>query len=101
MHELIQHTNEEIKHLADEANKKHSDFIKINERANHFHERAMEMRGKILSIRKERKDVITKAKKVVDDINLAVKEKLEDKDALDQAADDAVKKLKSKGKIEL
>jgi uncharacterized coiled-coil DUF342 family protein len=101
VHEKIQTLNEGIQHLVDEANKKHAEFLKINERSNHFHKRAMEMRGKILSIRRERKEVITEARKVVDDINLGVKQKFEDEDVLDQAADDAIKKLKSKGKINL
>ena len=101
VHEKIQDLNDGIQHLVDEANKKHQEFLKLNERATHYHERAMEMRGKILSIRKERKDVITSAKKVVDDINLAVKQKFEDEAVIEQAAEDAVKKLKDKGKINL
>ena len=101
VHEKILKLNDDIKVLNEEANKKHQDFIKVNERATHFHERAMEMRGKILSIRKERREILSEAKKVVDDLNLAVKNKLEDEDELDKAADEAVKKLKNKGKINL
>ena len=101
VHERVLKINDEIKAMAEEANKKHQEFIKLNERATHFHERAMEMRGKILSIRKERREIISEAKKVIDDINLGVKEKLEDEEALDQAAEDAVKKLKEKGKFNL
>jgi len=101
VHEKVQQINEEIKYLAAEANKKHEEFVKLNERATHYHERAMEMRSKILTIRKERREILAEAKKVVDDINLAVKEKLEDEEELEKAAEDAVKKLKSKGKIEL
>ncbi len=101
VHEKIQNINEEINHLVEEANKKHEEFIKLNERATHFHKRAMEMRGKVLTIRRERREILSNARKIVEDINLAVKEKLEDEDELDKAAKDAVKKLKSKGKIEL
>ena len=101
VHEKIQELNEGISHLVNEANKKHQEFLKINERATHFHERAMEMRGKILTIRKERNEVISEARKIVNDINLEVKKRFEDEEVLDEAAADAVKKLKSKGKIEL
>ncbi len=101
VHDKVLKINDEIKVLAEEANKKHEEFKKLNERATHFHERAMEMRSKILSIRRERREILSEAKKVVDDINLAVKDKLEDEEELEKAADDAVKKLKSKGKIEL
>jgi uncharacterized coiled-coil DUF342 family protein len=101
VHEKVVKLNEEIKVLAEEANKKHEEFIKLNERATHFHQRAMEMRGKILSIRKERREIISEARQVIDGINLEVKKKLEDEDALEQAAEDAVKKLKEKGKFNL
>jgi uncharacterized coiled-coil DUF342 family protein len=101
VHEQIQPLNDGISHLVEEANKKHEEFLKLNERATHFHERAMEMRSKILSIKRERREVISEARKIVDDINLEVKKRFEDDDVLDEAADDAVKKLKSKGKIEL
>jgi uncharacterized coiled-coil DUF342 family protein len=101
VHEEIIGINEEITILVEEANKKHKEFVKLNERATHFHERAMEMRGKILSIRRERREIISEARKVVDDINLEVKNTLEDDEALEKAAADAVKKLKDKGKINL
>lgn len=101
VHEKIVKINDEVKVLAEEANKKHEEFIKLNERATHFHQRAMEMRGKILSIRKERREIITEAKKVIDDLNLEVRKRLEDEEALDKAAEDAVKKLKEKGKFNL
>jgi uncharacterized coiled-coil DUF342 family protein len=100
-HEKVVSLNEGIQHLVDEANKKHEEFLKLNDRATHYHERAMEMRGKILSIRKERNEVISEAKKVVSDINLEVKKTFEDEEVLDQAAEDAVKKLKEKGKLNL
>ncbi|WP_455392787.1 hypothetical protein [[Eubacterium] cellulosolvens] len=101
VHEKIQKLNEEVNVLAEEANKKHEEFIKLNQRATHFHERAMEMRGKILSIRKERREIFTEARKVVDDLNLEVRKRLEDEEALDKAAEEAVKKLKEKGKFNL
>ncbi len=99
VHEKIQSLNEGITHLVEEANKKHHEFLKFNERATHFHQRAMEMRNKILSIRRERKEVLSEAQKVLDMINLEVKKRFEDDDILDQAAGEAVKKLKNQGKI--
>lgn len=101
VHEKVQDLNDGIQHLVDEANKKHQEFVKLNERATHYHTRAMEMRGKILSIRRERKEVISEAKKIVDDLNLEVKKRFEDEEVLDEVAEEAIKKLKNKGKIEL
>ena len=61
----------------------------------------MEMRNKVTSLRRERRSKMVEARKVIKKQNIEVKKALEDEKKLDAAADDAVKQLLRKGKIEM
>jgi uncharacterized coiled-coil DUF342 family protein len=91
----------EISHLIKQADKKHEEYMKIMERSGYFHKRAMEMRDKAVALKRVRRTKAREARKVVQDQNVAVKKALDDDDKLDKAADDAVKTLLKKGKIEM
>jgi uncharacterized coiled-coil DUF342 family protein len=91
----------EVGVLINEANKKHEKYLKIKERADYYHKRAEEMRGKILSIRKEKRKELEEAKKEIRNQNLEVKKALEDEKELDKIAKASVEKLLKEGKLEL
>ncbi|UCH89529.1 MAG: hypothetical protein JSV49_02465 [Thermoplasmata archaeon] len=91
----------EISHLINKANQKHDEYRRIMDRSGYYHERAMEMRKKVVGLRRDRRSKIQKARKEIDKQNIKVKQTLEDEKKLDDAADSAVKALLKKGKIEL
>ena len=97
----IKKKSSEIRHLITQADQKHEEYKDIIERSGHFHERAMEMRDKVMALRRERKEKYRKAKKEIDDQNLKARRALTDEARLDAAADEAVKALLKKGKIEM
>ena len=99
--ERITTSMNEVGVLINEANKKHEKYIKIKERADYYHKRAVEMRGKILSIRKEKRMELEEAKKEIRNQNLEVKKALEDEKELDKIAKASVEKLLKGGKLEL
>ena len=101
IHEKIMGLVKEISHLIAESNKKHEEFSEIREKADHYHQRAMEMREKILSIRKERRDEAKMARKIIAQQNIETKEALDSQEKRDKAADDALKTLLEKGKVEM
>jgi hypothetical protein len=91
----------EVSVLINEANKKHEKYLKIRERANNFHIKAMEMRAKVLEMKKAKRNEIEEAKKVIRDQNIAVRKALDDEDELEKAAKASVEKLLKEGKVEM
>jgi len=83
------------------ADKKHKEFLEAREAANAQHMKAKEMRDKILEMRAVKRQERNEERQAISDVNMAVKKELLDKNKLDKAADDALKALFSKGKIEL
>lgn len=97
----VKKKTDEISHLINQANKKHDEFKKIMDRSGYFHERAMEMRRKVMAMKREQRSQMREARKIIDKQNISVRRALEDEDKLDEAAEDAVKTLFKKGKIEM
>lgn len=89
----------EIAHLITEANKKHKIYIKIKEKANYYHMRAVEMRNKVIIIRKEKWKEREEARKYIQAQSAVIKKTLEDEETLDKLAESAVQELFKKGKI--
>ncbi len=92
---------DEVSVLVAEANRIHELFVKVRERADHFHQRAMEMRKEIISIKRSRRQERTKAKALVKQQKAVVREALEDEEKLDEAVDEAIATLRKGGKLEL
>ena len=91
----------DIAALTASANKKHQDFIKLREEADAVHQKASEMRDKVIEMRKEKRMERMEEFKAIRDVNLAAKRALDDKGKKDKAADDALEMLFKKGKIEI
>ncbi|HUW42951.1 MAG TPA: hypothetical protein VMW02_01800 [Thermoplasmata archaeon] len=83
------------------ANKKHKEFLEVREAADAQHNKARELRDKILEIRATKRAERDEQRRAIADVNASVRKELLDKDKLDKAADSALKQLLSKGKIEL
>ena len=92
---------DEVSVLIAEANRIHELFVKVKERADHFHQRAMEMRKEVISIKRSRRQERTEAKVLVKQQKAVVREALEDEKKLDEAVEDAIATLRKGGKLEL
>lgn len=101
LHEQIAEKVEALSLLIAEANKVHEAFKAVKEKADHYHMRAMEMRQKILTVKRSRREEYEEARKVLIEHKKAVKEALEDEEALEKAVEDALSLLKKRGKLEL
>lgn len=101
VHDRITLMSKSITHLISESNKNHENYVKLKERADAYHERAKEMREKLMAIRNIKRDEIRASRKVIADQNRAVKDALTDKKKLDEAADEALEQLLKKGKVEI
>ncbi len=101
IHEKIVGRVKEISHLIAESNKKHEAFSAIREKADYYHNRAMEMREKILSKRKEKREEAKMARDIIRKQNIETREALDSKEKKEKAADDALKTLLEKGKVEM
>lgn len=100
-HDEMSKYTDEISLLITGANHKHEEFTEINDRATYYHERALQMRSQIVAIRRILRARAKEAQQIIAEQNVAVKKALEDDDKIDEAIDDALKKLKNKGKIEM
>jgi len=92
---------DEATHLTGEADRKHKEFIGAREKADHHHERAMEMRAKLSGFRKDARAERDAGRRLVTDGRKRVRQALQDEKKLKQAADDALQELLAGGKISL
>ncbi|MFQ6012105.1 MAG: hypothetical protein ACE5LS_00450 [Thermoplasmata archaeon] len=92
---------DELAVLIAEANHIHELFRKIRERADHYHQRAMEMRKEVISIKRARRRERAEGQVLMKEQKAAVQEALEDEEKLDQAVDEALATLRRGGKLEL
>ncbi len=92
---------DEVSVLIAEANRIHELFVKVKERADHFHQRAMEMRREVISIKRSRRREHIEAKALVKQQKAVVREALEDEKKLDETVDEAIATLRKGGKLEL
>ena len=83
------------------ADKKHQEFLEMRDAADAQHNKARELRDKILEIRATKRAERDEQRRDLAEVNASVRKELLDKDKLDKAADSALKQLLSKGKIEL
>ena len=90
-----------IKDLSEMADKSHKKFVKCRERADEYHQKAMEMRQEVMSYRQVAREERQKAKELINQQNKQVKKVLEDKNKLEEAAEESLKSLLKQGKIKL
>jgi len=91
----------EIATLITESNKKHKQYMKLKEEAQNHHDKAVEMRSKIIGAKKERMQVFQEAREILRNQNILAKKALNDQDKLEKAAEDSVTALKNGKKVSL
>jgi len=84
-----------------EGNKKHEQYIELRNEAQKIHEKAFEMRSKIIGIKGERRKRWAEAEKAIKDQNIKARKAVMDKGKLDKIADKSVDALKKGEKINL
>lgn len=87
--------------LVAEANKAHETFLSVKQKADHYHQRATEMREKILSVKRSRREEYKESMKALRDHKEAVRKALEDEKAVEKVVDEAISHLRKEGKLEL
>lgn len=101
VHDRITLMSKSISHLISEANKNHEAYVKLKERADEYHQKANEMREKIMAVRNLKRDEIRESRMLVSQQNKAVRMALNDEKKLEAAANDALETLLKKGKVEI
>jgi len=91
----------EIRVLVTEANKRHAEFVAHKQKADEAHNKAMELREKVMAVRNERKAEYDARRKEVQEVNTAARRSVADPRALDRLKDQALEDLKKGGKITL
>jgi uncharacterized coiled-coil DUF342 family protein len=84
-----------------EGNKKHEQYMELRNEAQNVHDKAFEMRSKIIAIKGERRKRWDEAKKAIKDQNIKARKAVLDKEKLDKIADKSVDALKKGEKIRL
>jgi chromosome segregation ATPase len=97
----LEEKQDELSILTAEANRIHGLFRKVRERADHYHQRAMEMRKEVITIKRARRRENVEGRVLMKEQKAAVREALEDEEELDQAVDNAIATLRKGGKLEL
>ncbi|MCJ2519689.1 MAG: hypothetical protein LN412_01905 [Candidatus Thermoplasmatota archaeon] len=87
--------------LTAEANRVHKAFVSVREKADHYHKKAMELREKLISIKRSRREEYEEGRKGMLEQKEAVKRALEDEEAVEKAVEEALSHLLKKGKLEL
>lgn len=91
----------EASHLSTEADKKHNEFLKIRERSNHQHKRAVDMREKLKGKRHEAFLERKQSRQILKDHSKEIKNKLHNQEKLDEIAEETLGMLLTGGKINL
>jgi uncharacterized coiled-coil DUF342 family protein len=84
-----------------ESNKKHEEYIETRNEAQKNHEKAMEMRSKIMSVRTERRKRWKERKQIIKEQNIKARNAVSDKNKLKKIADKSLESLKKGEKISL
>ncbi len=101
IHDTISTSMKSLTHLTIESNKNHEGFLAMKEKANHYHEKAQEMRQKLMAIRNEKRDEARAGRKAIKDHNIQVKKTMDSDKSKDKAAKKALEELLKKGKVEI
>jgi len=91
----------QVTSITAEADKKHEEYLKIRNRADEFHEKAVEMRTRVLATREAYRAENREARNMIRQQNLSVRRELLDERKLDSAAEEALRLLLAKGRVEI
>ena len=80
-------------------NKRHKKYLEIREEAQEQHEKAMEMRDKVMAVKNERRKRYQEAKALIKEQNKKAKTEIFDDGKLEKVADKSLESLKKGSKI--
>jgi uncharacterized coiled-coil DUF342 family protein len=92
---------EECSALHNGADKKHALFIEMREKADAYHQKAAEMREKLLTMKNEKRMQEREARQLVQKQNKAVRDALLNPELVEKKREEALEQLMKKGKITL
>jgi phosphoserine phosphatase len=101
VHQKVVAFIEEINHLSSEGDKKHKAYLEARALADKYHQKAQEMRQKLMATRREAREERARQDKEMDEINKAVKERFDSEEAKKEAEEEILDILKKKGKVSL
>ena len=84
-----------------EANKKHDQYVELRQDAQKTHDKAFEMKSKIIGIKDERRKRFQEAKQMIKEQNIKARKATMDVKKLDEIAEESVDLLKKGKKISL
>ena len=90
-----------ISALIVEGNQKHEAYLEARAKADEVHAKVVEMRDKVLSIRGAQRAEQRESRELLRNQNRSVRRALYDEKKLEEAADQAVKALLQKGRVEI
>ncbi|OGS48174.1 MAG: hypothetical protein A3K68_06500 [Euryarchaeota archaeon RBG_16_68_13] len=87
--------------LIAEGDEKHEAYLETRAKADEVHAKVVEMRGKVLSERDAKRAEVREAREMLREQNRAVRIALLDKKKLEDSADEALRALLTKGRVEI
>jgi len=84
-----------------EGDQKHEAYLEAKAKADEVHAKVVEMREKVLSVRSAKRAEAREARDLLRRQNLSVRRALLDKDELEKSADEALRALFQKGRVEI
>lgn len=100
-HEKFIHAVKETRVLVNEANTKHAEFVACKTKADEMHNKAMELREKVMSIRNDRKAQFDAQRQEVREVNQVARRNVADPKAIERHNDSLLEQMKKGGKISL
>jgi uncharacterized coiled-coil DUF342 family protein len=100
-HEAFIAAVKETRVLVAEANKKHDEFVACKTKADDMHNKAMELREKVVQIRGERKAEFDARRAEVREVNQTARRNVSDPKAIERHNDSLLEQMKKGGKIQL
>src|SRR4030042_1149967 len=101
VHKKVVEHIEQINHLVAEGDRKHREMLEARELADKFHQKGVEMRGKVMELRRAQRQEREQERAEVDEINRQVRERFGSEEAQKRAEDEILKALQDKGRVNL
>ncbi len=91
----------QVRIISEEADEKHKEFVALKTKADDFHNKAMELREKVMAVRGEHRAQMQERRQEIRSVNQNVNQRLNDPKAIEKANESALDALKKGGKISL
>ncbi len=101
VHKRVVEHIEQINHLVAEGDRKHKEMLEARALADKYHQKGVEMRGKVMELRRAARQELEQERAEVEELNRQVRERFDSEEAQKQAEDDILLALKEKGRVNL